>query len=222
LTPTPRQLGCASQITGRVRRGEELGRRQLIDLIDRFPAALSAEQLRALTRPLAPRAYSIASSRGEVGEEAIKEASRYLRGTLAEGLAEAITGAVIEDDQQLVKFHGMYLQDDRDLRAERRRKKMEAAFAFMIRVPWPLRRSQRRYSAQAAVFANLCAPAKSRPAPSWASANSAASGSLRARNLAAAARCSRGSVNTITFAAGLGGSSMDVPNQQSCAIGLAA
>jgi sulfite reductase (NADPH) flavoprotein alpha-component len=44
--------------------------RQLIDLIDRFPAALSAEQLRALTRPLAPRAYSIASSRREVGEEA--------------------------------------------------------------------------------------------------------------------------------------------------------
>ena len=35
-----------------------------------FPIALDAEQLRALTRPLAPRAYSIASSRREVGEEA--------------------------------------------------------------------------------------------------------------------------------------------------------
>ena len=69
--------------------------------------------------------------------ERIKEASRYLRGTLAEGLAEEITGAIVEDDQQLVKFHGMYLQDDRDLRAERRRKKMEAAFAFMIRVRIP-------------------------------------------------------------------------------------
>jgi sulfite reductase (NADPH) flavoprotein alpha-component len=44
--------------------------RQLIDLIRAFPTALSAEQLRALTRPLAPRAYSIASSRREVGEEA--------------------------------------------------------------------------------------------------------------------------------------------------------
>jgi sulfite reductase (NADPH) flavoprotein alpha-component len=44
--------------------------RQLIDLLDRFPGALSAEQLRALTRPLAPRAYSIASSRAEVGDEA--------------------------------------------------------------------------------------------------------------------------------------------------------
>src|ERR1700749_2652856 len=69
--------------------------------------------------------------------ERIKEASDYLRGTLAEGLREEITGGIVEDDQQLVKFHGMYLQDDRDLRPERRRKKMEAAFAFMIRVRIP-------------------------------------------------------------------------------------
>ena len=44
--------------------------RQLIDLVQQFPVPLDAEKLRALTRPLAPRAYSIASSRGEVGEEA--------------------------------------------------------------------------------------------------------------------------------------------------------
>jgi sulfite reductase (NADPH) hemoprotein beta-component len=69
--------------------------------------------------------------------ERIKEASDYLRGTLAEGIAEEITGAITEADQQVVKFHGMYLQDDRDLRAERRRKKMEPAFAFMIRVRIP-------------------------------------------------------------------------------------
>ena len=69
--------------------------------------------------------------------ERIKEASAYLRGTLAEGLREEITGAIIEDDQQLVKFHGMYLQDDRDLRPERTRKKMEKAFSFMIRVRIP-------------------------------------------------------------------------------------
>jgi sulfite reductase (NADPH) hemoprotein beta-component len=66
--------------------------------------------------------------------ERIKEASAYLRGTLAEGLREEITGAITEDDAQLVKFHGMYLQDDRDLRGERMRKKMEKAFAFMIRM----------------------------------------------------------------------------------------
>ncbi|WP_210209517.1 NADPH-dependent assimilatory sulfite reductase hemoprotein subunit [Pseudolabrys sp. GY_H] len=66
--------------------------------------------------------------------EYIKEASEYLRGTLTEGLEDAITGAIVEDDQQLVKFHGMYLQDDRDLRAERGRKRMEKAFSFMLRV----------------------------------------------------------------------------------------
>ncbi len=69
--------------------------------------------------------------------ERIKDASDYLRGTLAEGLRDEITGSIVEDDAQLVKFHGMYLQDDRDLRPERTRKKMEKAFAFMIRVRIP-------------------------------------------------------------------------------------
>ena len=69
--------------------------------------------------------------------ERIKEASAYLRGTLVEGLREEVTGAIIEDDAQLVKFHGMYLQDDRDLRPERGKKKMEKAFSFMIRLRIP-------------------------------------------------------------------------------------
>jgi sulfite reductase (NADPH) hemoprotein beta-component len=69
--------------------------------------------------------------------ERLKEASGYLRGTLAEGLTDVVTGAITEEDQQLVKFHGMYLQDDRDLRAERTKKKLEKAFAFMIRLRLP-------------------------------------------------------------------------------------
>jgi sulfite reductase (NADPH) hemoprotein beta-component len=69
--------------------------------------------------------------------ERIKEASDYLRGTLAEGLREEITGAIVEDDQQLVKFHGLYLQDDRDLRPERAKKRLEKAFGFMLRVRMP-------------------------------------------------------------------------------------
>ena len=69
--------------------------------------------------------------------ERLKEASAYLRGTLAEGLTVTATGAIVEDDQQLVKFHGMYLQDDRDLRPERTKKKLEKAFAFMIRLRLP-------------------------------------------------------------------------------------
>jgi sulfite reductase (NADPH) hemoprotein beta-component len=69
--------------------------------------------------------------------EDIKEASRYLRGTITEALAEVITGALAEDDTQLTKFHGTYQQDDRDLRPERRRKKMEKAYLFMVRVRVP-------------------------------------------------------------------------------------
>ena len=69
--------------------------------------------------------------------EHIKAASGLLRGTLAEGVLKEVTGAISEDDGQLVKFHGMYLQDDRDLRAERAKKKMEKAFSFMIRLRIP-------------------------------------------------------------------------------------
>jgi sulfite reductase (NADPH) hemoprotein beta-component len=66
--------------------------------------------------------------------EQIKQASRFLRGGIADGLAKVETGAIAEDDAQLTKFHGTYLQDDRDLRPERRRKKLEQAYSFMIRV----------------------------------------------------------------------------------------
>jgi sulfite reductase (NADPH) hemoprotein beta-component len=69
--------------------------------------------------------------------EAIKAASHGLRGGIAEGLQDVITGQLDEDDTQLTKFHGIYQQDDRDLRAERGRKKMEKAFSFMARVRVP-------------------------------------------------------------------------------------
>ena len=69
--------------------------------------------------------------------ETIKESSRQLRGTIAEGLADVSTGAISEDDGQLTKFHGTYLQDDRDLRPERAKKKLEKAYSFMIRLRVP-------------------------------------------------------------------------------------
>lgn len=69
--------------------------------------------------------------------EIIKENSRALRGTIAKGLGDVATGAIAEDDQQLVKFHGTYMQDDRDVRGERARKKLEKAFSFMIRMRIP-------------------------------------------------------------------------------------
>jgi sulfite reductase (NADPH) hemoprotein beta-component len=69
--------------------------------------------------------------------ERIKENSRFLRGTIAEGLTIRESGAIADDDQQLTKFHGIYLQDDRDLRAERGRQRMEKAFIFMARMRVP-------------------------------------------------------------------------------------
>ncbi|MDE0820060.1 MAG: sulfite reductase, partial [Opitutales bacterium] len=69
--------------------------------------------------------------------ESIKEDSHFLRGTILEGLADSSTGAISADDAQLTKFHGTYLQDDRDLRRELLKQKQEKAFSFMIRVRVP-------------------------------------------------------------------------------------
>jgi sulfite reductase (NADPH) hemoprotein beta-component len=69
--------------------------------------------------------------------EKVKQASDSLRGTIQEGLSDEITGAISEDDKALVKFHGMYLQDDRDRRDERIKKKLERLYSFMIRLRLP-------------------------------------------------------------------------------------
>jgi len=69
--------------------------------------------------------------------EGIKIRSHYLRGTIAEGLSDVSTGSMSADDQQLLKFHGTYQQDDRDLRAGRRKHKLEKAYSFMIRIRVP-------------------------------------------------------------------------------------
>lgn len=69
--------------------------------------------------------------------EIIKENSRQLRGTLAESLADQVTGNIAEDDHQLIKFHGSYIQDDRDVRGERAKKKLEKAYSFMLRLRIP-------------------------------------------------------------------------------------
>jgi sulfite reductase (NADPH) hemoprotein beta-component len=69
--------------------------------------------------------------------EIIKKESNGLRGTIKESLANAITGQVSETDQQVIKFHGMYQQDDRDLREERAAKKLDNLYSFMIRLRLP-------------------------------------------------------------------------------------
>lgn len=69
--------------------------------------------------------------------EGIKLRSNYLRGTIAEGIADLSTGSLSEEDQQLLKFHGSYQQDDRDLRPNRRKHWLEKAYSFMIRIRVP-------------------------------------------------------------------------------------
>ncbi len=69
--------------------------------------------------------------------ERIKQDSDGLRGTLRESLDDAVTGALRETDTTVLKFHGSYQQDDRDLREERRLQKLEPAYSFMIRTRLP-------------------------------------------------------------------------------------
>ncbi|MEC8244575.1 MAG: NADPH-dependent assimilatory sulfite reductase hemoprotein subunit [Verrucomicrobiota bacterium] len=69
--------------------------------------------------------------------EGIKESSDYLRGTIIESLLDESTGSIPASDAQLTKFHGTYLQDDRDKRTSLIKEKKEKAFSFMIRVRVP-------------------------------------------------------------------------------------
>ena len=69
--------------------------------------------------------------------EKIKTASDGLRGSINESLKDEITGAIREDDKAVIKFHGMYEQDDRDRREERAAKKLDRLYTFMIRLRLP-------------------------------------------------------------------------------------
>ncbi len=60
-----------------------------------------------------------------------------LRGNILKDLADTSTGAITEDSGQLTKFHGIYMQDDRDLRNQRRKEGKEKAFTFMARGRMP-------------------------------------------------------------------------------------
>ncbi|KOS20684.1 Sulfite reductase subunit beta [Escovopsis weberi] len=72
-----------------------------------------------------------------ITNEDIKIASNFLRGTIVEGLNDPTTGAISASDQQLTKFHGTYMQDDRDLRDARKAQGLEPAYSFMIRCRLP-------------------------------------------------------------------------------------
>ena len=69
--------------------------------------------------------------------EGIKTGSDYLRGTILDGLADVSCGSIGAEDQQLTKFHGIYQQDNRDVRNERRKHKLDKAYSFLARIGLP-------------------------------------------------------------------------------------
>src|SRR6186997_969821 len=69
--------------------------------------------------------------------EEIKAESRGLRGQIGEALADPALSHVEEAENVLLKFHGTYQQDDRDLRAQRTKEKLDKAWSFMVRSKMP-------------------------------------------------------------------------------------
>lgn len=69
--------------------------------------------------------------------ERIKGESNFLRGTIANDLKDDLTGGFTSDNFQLIRFHGMYQQDDRDIRAERAKQKLEPLHNVMLRARLP-------------------------------------------------------------------------------------
>jgi sulfite reductase (NADPH) hemoprotein beta-component len=69
--------------------------------------------------------------------ELLKAGSNFLRGNILRDLEDASSATISEESGQLTKFHGIYPQDDRDLRAQRRREGKEKAYIFMARVRVP-------------------------------------------------------------------------------------
>ena len=69
--------------------------------------------------------------------EGLKAESNFLRGNILRDLNDASSGTITEDSAQLTKFHGIYPQDDRDLRAPRRKEGKEKAYIFMARIRVP-------------------------------------------------------------------------------------
>ena len=69
--------------------------------------------------------------------ERLKAESGQLRGTITEDLGNMLTGGFNGDNFQLIRFHGMYQQDDRDIRAERARQRLEPLQNLMLRARLP-------------------------------------------------------------------------------------
>ncbi|WP_029684466.1 assimilatory sulfite reductase (NADPH) hemoprotein subunit [Tatumella saanichensis] len=69
--------------------------------------------------------------------ERLKKESNFLRGTITDDLTDGLTGGFRGDNFLLIRFHGMYQQDDRDIRAARAEQKLEPRHAMMLRCRLP-------------------------------------------------------------------------------------
>jgi len=72
----------------------------------------------------------------ETAVEDIKRSSNYLRGAISQELDNDVA-SVSNESEQILKFHGIYAQDNRDVRRERAVKGEELDYIFMIRVGVP-------------------------------------------------------------------------------------
>lgn len=79
----------------------------------------------------------IADEPKELTAEDVKLQSNFLRGTLATDLLNEETGNITNENTQIAKFHGLYMQDDRDIRVTRKEQGLEPLYAFMARVRTP-------------------------------------------------------------------------------------
>ena len=87
------------------------------------------------------------------GNEALKERSDYLHGTIKEELKDDFTGGFTADNFQLIRFHGMYEQDNRDIRAERTEQKLEPLKKHDVALPFARRH---HYAEAVAGYRQIC------------------------------------------------------------------
>ena len=69
--------------------------------------------------------------------ERLKGDSNFLRGTIADDLQDKLSGGFRGDNFQLIRFHGMYAQDDRDIRPDLVARKLEPRKNVMLRCRLP-------------------------------------------------------------------------------------
>lgn len=139
--------GDIAQICGAAESANPALRCNLTDLVGTHPLAaetLVAALRHTLSQPTPAQASMSATtppaptaSKPLAKNETIKTESNFLRGHILHDLADTTTGTITEDSAQLTKFHGIYAQDDRDLRNQRRRENKEKAFSFMARIRVP-------------------------------------------------------------------------------------